>query len=89
MSLTETPPPSAEELAAAEQPDTHCYTCDGTGKSPQGWAGNPSADGHTCPDCNGTGIDATAFGTGSDHCPHCATDWKQPHHGGCPAEGIR
>lgn len=65
--------------------DTRCYACDGTGKSEQGWAGNPSPDGKTCPDCRGTGKDKTPFGTGADHCPYCAADWKRPHQEGCVA----
>lgn len=64
-----------------------CLNCDGTGRSQsgRGWAGGASPDGTTCFDCQGTGVDTTPYGVGSDHCPYCATDWKQPHDDGCPA----
>ena len=67
----------------------HCYTCEGTGESRQGWSGNPSPDGKTCPDCSGTGKDQTPYGTGSDHCAHCGADWKRAHDEFCPAGGSR
>lgn len=65
--------------------ENRCYACDGTGLSSQGWSGNPSSDGVTCPDCNGTGIDRTPYGTGSDHCAWCGADWRGSHDQGCPA----
>lgn len=62
-----------------------CLTCDGSGGKARGWAGQPAQDGRTCPDCHGTGIDRTPYGTGSDHCPHCGADWKREHGQDCPA----
>lgn len=62
-----------------------CYTCDSTGKAARGWSGNYATDGQTCPDCNGTGTDQTRYGTGSDNCAHCGSDWKQAHDEGCVA----
>lgn len=66
--------------------DTKCYACDGTGKATQGWSGRPG-NGITCPDCKGTGIDQTPYGTGGDYCPYCMADWKQPHDEDCPSNG--
>ena len=60
-----------------------CYTCNGTGAAARGWSGRTSSDGHTCPDCAGTGIDRTPYGTGSDHCAYCGADWRQPHTEDC------
>lgn len=62
---------------------TTCLNCDGTGLKAEGWAGQPSRDGTTCPDCRGTKIDKTLFGIGGDHCPHCGADWKAPHNESC------
>lgn len=62
-----------------------CLGCNGTGTSPVGWAGGVPADGATCIDCGGTGADATPYGTGGDHCPHCGADWKRPHSDDCAA----
>lgn len=61
-----------------------CMTCRGAGTQERGWAGGASADGSTCFDCRGTGEDRTPYGTGSDHCPHCAADWKDDHDEQCP-----
>lgn len=64
-----------------------CCTCNSTGKASRGWSGQPSMDGATCPDCRGTGEDATPFGTGGDHCAHCGADWKATHNSDCVAAG--
>lgn len=77
--LTRTPPPFGEPEPTVRV----CYTCDQTGKADRGWAGNPSRDRTTCPDCGGTGVDQTTYGTGSDHCPHCAADHRRAHDPGC------
>jgi DnaJ-class molecular chaperone len=77
--LTQTPPPFGEP----EPKVRVCYTCDATGLAARGWSGNLSADGVTCPDCGGDGVDKTQYGTGSDHCAHCGADWKRSHSEGC------
>ena len=62
--------------------DTKCYNC-----SPEGSGRDYS--GGTCVYCNGTGIDRTPYGTGGDHCPWCAADWKRPHDSDCPSPWNR
>lgn len=58
--------------------DKTCYTCDGTGLAARGWCGLIPADGKTCPDCKGLGVDQTPMGTGMDSCPYNGTDWREP-----------
>lgn len=76
---------SCVDCLTAARTARRCYTCEATGAATRGWSGNPAPDGVTCPDCRGTGIDQTRYGTGSDHCPHCAADWRRPHDPSCLA----
>lgn len=76
------------------RPNAHaCLTCQdpktgqSTGKSAQGWSGHVSADGTTCFDCRGTGLDQSRYGTCNDCCPWCGADWKRPHSEDCPPRG--
>lgn len=85
MATSNVAPPEPGVPGEPGEPDRRCYACDATGKASRGWSGNPSPDGATCPDCRGTGVDATPHGTGSDHCSWCASDWRQPHYEDCPA----